>query len=225
MNDFRPTTEIKSISIPILSSSNFLSLDTKKEKKNDPDTKTNSFSITQKLSHSDPYTEIKSISISTLNLIQFCCLDTKNKFISIQRLKPCYFRPPHKNQVNSDPYTEIKSISIPHTEIKSISTTHATTKSISMSTLNSCHFRPVLFCVLYIRAHVPAIQQQYVSNKYEYQLVLFLTCPYYSKTLKIFRKYMLYAIFDILLHGIYMTTYDTGGRTSLRSIPPIRSIS
>ena len=32
-------------------------------------------------------------------------------------------------------------------------------------------------------------------------------------------------LYYILLHGIYMITYDTGGRTSLRSIPPVSEIS
>ena len=35
-----------------------------------------------------------------------------------------------------------------------------------MSTLRLCHFRLVLFCVLYIRVHVTVIQQQYVPHKY-----------------------------------------------------------
>ena len=46
---------------------------------------------------------------------------TKTKSISIHRLKPSHFRPPHKTQVNFDPCTKIKSISIPHTKIKLIS--------------------------------------------------------------------------------------------------------
>ena len=34
-----------------------------------------------------------------------------------------------------------------------------------------------------------------------------------------------YTIFYCLLHGIYTTTYDAGGRTSLRSVPPVRTSS
>ena len=72
-----------------------------------------------------------------------------------------------------------------------------------MSTLKPCEFRPVLFCVLYIRVHVPVIQQQYVSHKYEYQLVLFLTCPYYSKTPKILRKYIYRIVYQVLYYMVH----------------------
>ena len=62
-----------------------------------------------------------------------------------------------------------------------------------------------------------------ISHKYEYQLVLFLTCPYYSKTPAIFRRYIPgtpFFTFDTLyIHE------DTDDRTSLRFIPPVRSIS
>ena len=97
-----------------------------------------------------------------------------------------------------------------------------------MSTQKPCHFRSVSFWVLYIRVHVPVIQQQYVSNKYEHQLVLFFTCPYCRKTPKILGKYI--SIFYVLLQcdmvytTEYMITYDTGGWISLRSIHPVRSI-
>ena len=115
------------------------------------------------------------------------------------------------------------SILIPYTKIKPISTTHTTTKSISTPRRKPSHFRPVLFFVLYIWVHVHVIQKQYVPHKYEYQLVL--TCPCYSKNPNVLRKCM--TIFYILLHGIFTTTwyvlYD--GRTSLRSIPPVRIIS
>ena len=37
-----------------------------------------------------------------------------------------------------------------------------------MSTLKPCLFGPVLFCTLYIRVHVPVIQQQYVSHTSKY---------------------------------------------------------
>ena len=40
-----------------------------------------------------------------------------------------------------------------------------------MSALKPCHFRPVLFCVLYTRVHVPVIQQQHVPHEYKYELV------------------------------------------------------
>ena len=38
----------------------------------------------------------------------------------------------------------------------------------------------VILRVVHAGTYVPVIQQQYVSHKYEYQLVLFLACPYYS---------------------------------------------
>ena len=54
----------------------------------------------------------------------------------------------------------------------------------------------MLFCVLFMRVYVLVIQQQYVSHKYEYQLVLFLTCPYYSRTPKnIVGVFVLYLLF------------------------------
>ena len=115
-------------------------------------------------------------------------IQTRNQAISEPHTKQSQFRSLHSKRVNSDPYTQNESIPIPHTEISSISTTHTTHKSISMSTLKPCHFRPVLFCVLHTWAHVPVIQQQYVSHKYEHQLVLLLTCPEHSKTPKILRK-------------------------------------
>ena len=151
-------------------------------------------------------------------------LDTKTKLISIQTL----------NEVIFDPHTKpsqfhwIKLNPIPHTKIKSTSTTHTIVKSISMSTLTPCHFRAALFCVLRTRVHVHVIQQQYVSHKYEYQLLLFLTSILQQNHENICCVHI-YAMFFILLHGIYLTIirtrYDTGGQTSLRSIPPLRIIS
>ena len=51
-----------------------------------------------------------------------------------------------------------------------------------------------------------------------------MTCPYYGKKLeKIGELYIYHVLYS--LHGMCMTTYDTGGRTLLCSIPPVRSIS
>ena len=126
---------------------------------------------------------------------------------------PIHFRPPHKNKSIPIPRLKSSQFRLP---TLAISTTH-TTKSTSVPTLNPCHYRPVLLCVLYIRAHVPVIQllQQYVSHKYEYQLV-FLTDLYYSsKTPKILRKYIHHILYftnkmSIEVDDMYMTTHDTG---------------
>ena len=147
----------------------------------------------------DPRTKTASISIHTLkpnyirpknrNKINFDAHHTETKLISIQILNQVIFDSTQR-QINSDPYTWIKSVPIPHTEIKFISTTHTTTKSVSMSILKPCHFSARVIFVLYIRVHVPVIQQRCVSHKYDYQLVLlFLTCRYRSKPPKILRKY------------------------------------
>ena len=83
--------------------------------------------------------------------------------------KPYHFQPPHRNQVNSDPYTEIKSIPILRTKIKTISTTHTTIKSNSMSKLKPCMSLSarVILRVIHTDTHVPVIQQQCVSHKYQ----------------------------------------------------------
>ena len=80
-------------------------------------------------------------------------------------------------------------------------------------------FRPLLFSVLYIRAHVPVTQQQNVSHQYDYELESFLTYPCYSKPPESCVYMYKYVINFSLQHGINVSTYDTGGRTSLRSIP------
>ena len=118
--------------------------------------------------------------------------NTKTKSILIQTLNQVIFDPT-QNQVNSDPYTEIKSFP----------TTHTTTKSFSMSTLKSCHFRPMLLCVLYILVHVPVIQQQYVSHECQYRLVLFFTCPCCSKTPKTLRKSIPHTLSITFVYMVY----------------------
>ena len=55
------------------------------------------------------------------------------------------------------------------------------TKSFSMSTLKPRHFRLVIVGALNILVRIAVIPQQYVSHKYEYQLVFFLTFLYYRK--------------------------------------------
>ena len=93
-----------------------------------------------------------------------------------------------------------------------------------MLTLKPCHFWPLLFCVLNIQVHVPVIQQKYASHKYEYQLVLLLTCPYYgSETPKILRK--------CIYHILHFSTWYIHDYVRywwpdfVSSIPPVRSIS
>ena len=124
----------------------------------DPHTKTKSISI--------PHTKLDSISIQTLvssrlrsslwKQFSFHGLRQKNKLLSFQTLNQV-ISTPAQIQVNSDPYTEIEFMLTTHT-----------TKSISMSTLKPCHFRPVLFFVLYVRLHVAVIHsnnQTYTSTK------------------------------------------------------------
>ena len=133
-------------------------------------------SPTQNQVNFDPKTEVKSVSIPTLRtkILQAPWHEKHFNFDPDYVLfdpptKPSQLWSVHWNQVNSDPQYWITSIS----------TTHTTTKSISMPTPKPCHFRAVLLFVLYIRVHVLVIQQHYVYYNYEYQLVLFLTLPYY----------------------------------------------
>ena len=53
---------------------------------------------------------------------------------------------------------------------------------------------------LNIRVHVLVMQQHYVLYNHEYELVLFLTLPYYSKTPKILGKYRPYFIFYYMVY-------------------------
>ena len=125
---------------------------------------------------------------------------TKTKLISIQTLNQVIFDL-HTKPSQYDAYTEIKSTPIPRTEITSIST--HTTKSTSMPTLKPWHFRAVLLCVLYIPLHVLVIQpRQYVWYNYQYQLVFFLTFPYYkySTTPKILCTYIPCYIFCYMVY-------------------------
>ena len=69
-----------------------------------------------------------------------------------------------------------------------------------MPALKLCHFRAVLLFVLYIPVHALVIQQQYVKYNFEYQVVLFLTFPCYSKTPKILRKYIPYLMFCYMVY-------------------------
>ena len=62
----------------------------------------------------------------------------------------------------------------------------------------------MLFYVLYIQEHVPVIQQQHISHKYEYQLVLFLKCSYYIKTLKFCLYHNLYSNTCYIHDYVYM---------------------
>ena len=122
--------------------------------------------------------------------------NTKTKSFSTPTQKPSQIRSPHKKRVSFDPHTK--------------------TKLILIQTLKSSHFRP---------PH----QNQVNSDpyNYEYQLVFFLTFPYNSKTPKILRKLIIipYFIVCYIVPGIYNTTCDTVGRTSLHSTPSVRSTS
>ena len=158
------------------------------------------------------HTKIRLISIPTLISSRIRCLNTKMGLISMKTLKSSHVRPPHKTQVDSDDYIKIKSTPIPRTKMKSC--LPPTPRSLWLcENSKTCHFRPVWFCVLHIRVHDPVMQQQYVFHKYEYQLVLFETCPYCSKNPEnIAQVCMPYFIF------YYME------RTWLRSIPPVHSV-
>ena len=219
-NQFYPYTEIKSKSIPHLEIKSISTTHTNPSRFRCSQPKPSgfrpaynkhvNFDNPRKTKSIDPHTKNESFSARTQRPCQFRsplrkqydfdAPDTKTKLISIQTLnqaildphtKPSQLRSLHWNHVNSDP---------PHWNQVYFDHPHLT-KSISMWTPKPCHFRPLLFCVLHIRAHVPVIQQLYVSHKYEHQLVVFFTCPYYSsRTPKILCKY-LYHIY-ILLHGM-----------------------
>ena len=111
-----------------------------------------------------------TILISTQNL----------QVISDPHTKPCQFWSIHWNQVNSGPpHRNHVYFDHPHNNQVYF---HAKKKT--------CHFRAVLLCVLYISVHVLVMQQQCVEYNFEYQVVLFLTFPYWSTTRKIFRTYI-----------------------------------
>ena len=160
---FDPHTETKTVSIHLLTLSEFRS---------------------RSLNHvnfrnSDSYTEIKPSSIPDNEIKSISTTHTETKSSSILTLKPSYFRSAYKNQVNivtlkqvtCDLYTKtdsmlihraemksfstthtstvsfsfypgIKSSSIPRTEIMLIWTVHTRTKSIFKQTLKSSEFRP-----------------------------------------------------------------------------------
>ena len=115
----------------------------------------------------DPFTEIRSRSIPHINQVNFDLNaitkpfsthhkqqvnfnpHTETKLLSIERLKPRLFRPPHQNQVNSDPILKSRQVQSPalkssqyrcsplnqaicgpHPNTESISTTPAHTKTM-----------------------------------------------------------------------------------------------
>ena len=161
----------------------------------------------------DPYTKTKSFPTPTLKPSQFRSLlwyqvkfdphinqvnfdpNTKKMSFSAPTQKPSQIRSPHKKQVNFDPHTK--------------------TKLISIQKLKPSHFRPPR-------------QNQVNSDPYNYEhQLVFLTFPCYSKTPKILRTYIIipYFIVCYIVPGIYNTTCDTVGRTSLHSTPSVRSTS
>ena len=146
-------------------------------------------------------------------------LDTKTKLISIHTLNQVIFDPHtkpsqlwslHWNQVESDP---------PHWNHVYFDHPHDN-KSFSMPTLKACHFRAVTFaCHTYSNTcDTASIRIIVTSANSCYSWRFHITVKP--------RKYRL-SMYHILflLHGIYTTRCDTGGRTSLRSIPPVRSTS
>ena len=147
-------------------------------------------------------------------------LDTKTKLISIHTLNQVIFDPHtkpsqlwslHWNQVKSDP-PHWNHVYFDHPHDNQV-IFDANTKSMS--------FSGRYFCVLYILQYMC-----YSINTYN--IVTSANSCYswrFHITVKP-RKYRL-SMYHILflLHGIYTTRCDTGGRTSLRSIPPVRSTS
>ena len=128
---FNPNTEIKSITIPNLKSSQLRRADTKNKWISTHTLKPSHFGsphINQVNSH--PYTEIKSISI----------LYTEINPIWPRTKKTRQFRFPNWNRVIFRPYTKITSISTPRTKKKSISIPHTKTKFNSTATLKSSQF-------------------------------------------------------------------------------------
>ena len=110
---FRPTTEIKSISIPTLTSNQIWCLDTKPKLISIKTLKTSHFRTSHKNQvKSDLYTKIKSSSILHIEIKSISTTHTKAKSNSMLTLKPSDFRPAYKNQVNFDHHTKTKPIDL-----------------------------------------------------------------------------------------------------------------
>ena len=92
--------------------------------------------------------QARLISIQTLHHVIFNP-HTETKWIPIPTLKSSQFRSSAQKSSLFRPPTQQSS------QIRCQNWNHV------------CHFRPVLFCVLYIWIHVPVIQQHCVSRKYQ----------------------------------------------------------
>ena len=154
-------------------------------------------------------------SSQCVKTVQFCMpFDTEIAFILIQTPNQIIFEPHtkpsqswslHWNQVNFAP---------PHWNT-SISSTN-TTKSIAMPNWEPCHFGPCHFGYY-------TFQHMFIWYSGNTWNMITTINSYYSWRIHTAvkpRNYCvsIYTIFYFLLHGIYKTTRDTGGRTSVRSI-------
>ena len=131
--------------------------------------------------------------------------------------KPRQFRSLHWNQVTLDPpHRNQVYFDHPHNNQDNFD---AKTKSMQFS-----------FCVILRVIH--GYMFLWRRNTYHIntiQLVLSFTCPYCRKKPKLWPTWPVYChrlyFTTYLVHGNYTTivpgTYDTGGRTSLHSIPPV----
>ena len=148
--------------------------------------------------------------------------DTKTKLISIQTLKQVIFDPHkkpsqfwslHWNQVNSDP---------PHWNHVYFDHPHNIQVNFDANTKTMYFSGRVTLRVM----HTGKCFCGTAAIMYTPEYIITSTNSYYSwrfhTTVKP-RKKRVYTIFRCLLHGIYTTTCDTGGRTLLRSILPVRS--
>ena len=140
-----------------------------------------------------PDTKTKSISIHTLNEVIFD-----------PHTKPTQFWSPHWNQVNSDP-PHWNYVDFDHPQNNQVNF-DANTKTISSSgrvTLRVMH------------TSIRSCDTAAIRTRYN---VITSTNSYYSwrfhTTVKP-RKYFVCTVFWFLLHGVYTTTCDTDGRTSL----------
>ena len=190
-----PATKAKSIPIQKLKSGQVQSPTLKSSQFRPPTQKPSEIQSPTKMQENST-TEIISVSIPTPISSRFRCSDVQIALTSVHTLETSHLRLLHTNQVISDIYTEIKSIP----------TTHTITKSISRQQKNHVIFVPCyITCYTYARVHVPVTRLQYVPHKYEHYLVLFLACPYDSKTPRIWRSMLPYVIFYYsysYMHGI-----------------------
>ena len=146
----------------------------------------------------DPKTDIRSFADLHSKIKSFSIpIDTLNQVTFDPHTRPSHIRSLHWNQVNS--YT-------PHWNQVYFGHPHGNQVNFEVNT-ETMTFRPVLFCVLHVRVHVPVIPQHDVSHKDEYQLVLIVTCLYHNKTPKIAYVDLPFFIFYSMV--MFMATFDT----------------